>query len=63
MIEYSKRKKKWILHTKDGSRILGTHSSYENALRQERAIQLSKHNRKNPLQNFEAYTPKLMERD
>lgn len=34
---------KYILYTRDGSRILGEHSSYESALSQERAIQASKH--------------------
>lgn len=42
--------RKWILYTSDGSRILGTHPSYEAALRQERAIQISKRARKNPFE-------------
>lgn len=49
MIEYSKKKDKYILYTHDGSRVLGTHDTYEQALRQERAIQWSKHHRKNPI--------------
>jgi hypothetical protein len=32
----------FVLYTKDGSRVLGHHTSREKALRQERAIQLSK---------------------
>lgn len=51
MIEYSKKKDKYILYTHDGSRVLGTHDTYEQALRQERAIQWSKHHRKNPKLN------------
>ncbi len=34
---------KYVLYTKDGSKILGRHDSYESALKQERAIQMSKH--------------------
>lgn len=34
---------KYKLYTRDGSRILGTHESYEDALRQERVIQMRKH--------------------
>jgi hypothetical protein len=48
MIEYNKKLRKWQLFTHDGSRVLGTHPTYEDALRQERAIQWSKHHRKNP---------------
>jgi len=48
MIEQDKKTKKWILYTSDSSRILGTHKTYEGALRQERAIQWSKHRRSNP---------------
>ena len=43
MIKENKKTKKWILYTQDGSRVLGTHDTYEQALRQERAIQWSKH--------------------
>jgi len=41
--------KMWILYASDGSRILGTHPSYDAALRQERAIQASKRARGNPV--------------
>lgn len=34
---------KFVLYTKDGSRVLGRHASREGALKQERAIQQSKH--------------------
>lgn len=34
--------KKWILYTSDGSRILGHHPTKAAALRQERAITISK---------------------
>lgn len=51
MIVQNEKTKKWILYTHDGSRVLGTHNSYDQALRQERAIQWSKHHRKNPLLN------------
>jgi hypothetical protein len=37
----------FVLYTKDGSRVLGHHTSREKALRQERAIQLSKRFRTN----------------
>jgi len=37
---------KWILYTKDGSRVLGRHSSKLDALKQERAIQASKRRRR-----------------
>ena len=56
MIEYSKKKRKWILYTHDGSRILGTHDTYEDALRQERAIQWAKH-RRNPVGKLYCYPP------
>ena len=67
MIKQNKKNKKWILYTHDGSRVLGTHDTYEQALRQERAIQWSKHHRKNPLENCdkcfeymkEAFDPNL----
>jgi len=48
MITQHKKTKKWLLHTRDGSRVLGTHDTYEKALKQERAIQISKRRRKNP---------------
>lgn len=38
-----KRGDKYILYTKDGSRKLGTHKTKAGALRQERAVQASKH--------------------
>ncbi len=38
MLEYDRSKRKWILYTRDGSRILGTHKTKKDALRQERAI-------------------------
>jgi hypothetical protein len=34
--------RKWLLKTKDGKKILGTHDSKESALAQERAILISK---------------------
>ena len=51
MLEYDRSKRKWILYTRDGSRILGTHKTKKDALRQERAIlwSQSKRKRKNPL--------------
>ena len=49
MIRFDKHKDKYILYTHDGSRVLGTHNTYKEALRQERAIQWSKHHRSNPL--------------
>lgn len=48
MIKHNKKSKEWILYTHDGSRILGRHDTREEALRQERAIQWSKHHRSNP---------------
>lgn len=33
---------KWVLYTRDGSRILGRHNSYNKAKAQERAIQYNK---------------------
>lgn len=45
MIKQAKIKEengKFVLYTSDESRILGTHDTYEDALRQERAIQISK---------------------
>jgi|SaaInlStandDraft_2_1057019.scaffolds.fasta_scaffold01827_12 hypothetical protein len=67
MITQHKKTKKWLLHTRDGSRVLGTHDTYEKALKQERAIQISKRRRKNPLENCdkrfeymkEAFDPNL----
>jgi hypothetical protein len=38
-----KKGKKWILYTKDGKKVLGTHSSRGDARRQEMAIEISKH--------------------
>lgn len=35
----------YVLYTKDGSRKLGTHSSKADALKQEAAIEISKHRR------------------
>jgi len=32
---------KWILYTKDGKRKLGTHASREEALQQERAVNIA----------------------
>jgi len=57
MIHFDKHRDKYILYTRDGSRILGTHSTYEEALRQERAIQWSKHHRGNPSED----EPKMLE--
>ena len=34
---------KWVLYTSDGSKILGTHPTKQQALAQERAIAISKH--------------------
>jgi hypothetical protein len=48
MLEYDRSKRKWILYTRDGSRILGTHKTKKDALRQERAILWSQSKRKNP---------------
>ena len=36
-------KKEWILKSKSTGKVLGRHTSKEKALRQERAIQISKH--------------------
>ncbi|MGL5715378.1 MAG: hypothetical protein ACRCX2_20335 [Paraclostridium sp.] len=33
----------YILFTKDGEHVLGKHDTYQEALAQERAIQISKH--------------------
>jgi len=33
----------WVLYTKDGSRVLGKHSTKEEAKKQEIAIEISKH--------------------
>lgn len=41
-----KKGNKYVLKTKDGSRVLGTHSSKKKALLQERAINNSKRLRK-----------------
>jgi len=57
MIRHDKRKRKWVLYTRDGSRVLGTHDTYEEALRQERAIQWSKHHRKNPKERLYCFKP------
>ncbi len=37
-----KRGKIWILYTSDGSRVLGRHKTRADAVRQERAINISK---------------------
>ena len=37
---------KWVLYTKDGSKVLGTHPTRAKALAQERAIQYAKHAKK-----------------
>lgn len=37
---------KWVLYTKDGSRVLGRHSSHAKALAQERAIEIAKHKKR-----------------
>jgi len=34
---------KYKLYTSDGSRVLGTHENKKNAIKQEQAIQISKH--------------------
>ena len=48
-----KKGKKYILYTSDGSRILGEHSSKEDAMKQEQAIQISKAKRAGKLpQNY-----------
>lgn len=36
-----KHGKEWVLKSKDGKKILGTHPSYESAMNQERAILIS----------------------
>lgn len=54
--EDRRRKKPFVLYTRDGSRILGTHSTYASALRQERAIQAnSRKARKNPFNAVEDF--------
>jgi hypothetical protein len=40
MIE--RKGRSWVLKTKDGKRVLGTHPSKESAMAQERAIEISK---------------------
>ena len=35
----------WVLYTKDGSRVLGKHPTKEAAIKQEQAIEISKHNK------------------
>jgi len=52
MLEYDRSKRKWVLYTRDGSRILGTHKTKKDALRQERAILWSQSKRKNPYPHF-----------
>jgi hypothetical protein len=37
-----RRNKKWVLLSRDRSKVLGTHSSRQGALNQEKAIQASK---------------------
>ena len=39
-------KGKWKLYAKDGSKVLGTHPSYEKALKQQQAVEISKHFKK-----------------
>lgn len=34
--------RKWVLYTKDGSKVLGKHDSRQDAIRQEVAIDISK---------------------
>jgi hypothetical protein len=40
MIE--RKGREWVLKTKDGKKVLGTHPSKESAMTQERAIQINK---------------------
>jgi hypothetical protein len=44
MIE--RKGREWVLKTKDGKKVLGTHPSRESAMAQERAIEISKAQRK-----------------
>ncbi len=37
--------KKWVLYTRDGSKVLGKHDTRREALAQERAIEINKHRR------------------
>jgi hypothetical protein len=37
-----KQGKTWVLYTKDGSRVLGRHKTRAEAVRQERAVNISK---------------------
>jgi hypothetical protein len=53
-----RRKRPYVLYTSDGSRILGTHLTYEDALSQERAIQASKRRRNPPPDHNLDSTPK-----
>lgn len=46
-----KKSGKWILYTKDGSRILGKHENAQDAYKQEYAIQKSMEKKANPQQN------------
>tara|TARA_Y100000034_G_scaffold114515_1_gene150712 strand:+ start:373 stop:984 length:612 start_codon:yes stop_codon:yes gene_type:complete len=57
------RGKKWLLYTKDGSRILGTHTTRKKAIAQEQAILISQQRRKNPTEIllFGFYEPELEE--
>jgi len=56
-----KKGRKWVLYTSDGSRVLGTHSSYDAALAQERAIQVNKRirARHNPSDDETEFAPKI----
>ena len=40
-----KIKDKYVLYTKDGKKRLGTHQTKDEALAQERAIEIKKHNK------------------
>lgn len=50
-IAKDKKSGKWILYTKDGSRILGKHENAQDAYKQEYAIQKSMEKKANPQQN------------
>lgn len=49
-----KKSGKWILYTKDGSRILGKHENAQDAYKQEYAIQKSMEKKANPQQTTQA---------
>lgn len=42
---------KYKLYTSDGSRVLGTHENKKSAIKQEQAIQISKHKNKNKIKS------------